>query len=201
MDKAVKVNYCPDRSYQELRNRPGDTVLDIGPGEYPRDIATHFLDITDKFKDKLGGRPLTIGNVEDMPFDDNEFSYAVVSHVIEHTDHPDVAIAEVQRVARCGYIECPHVATDWFMQHGHVHGKWQVTLSGNTFVFTAISPEQNSYLMNVEFRNANWIVTQASQGFSPYELMMRKMFWESTPFLNPHAHWDENTRVNAVVVR
>ncbi len=176
-------------------------MLDIGPGEFPQKIATDFFDITSEFEKNLGGRPLRIGSAESLPYADKEFDYAILSHVAEHTNNPDRAISEVQRVARRGYIECPHIITDWLMQHGDSHGKWQVTLSGNTFVFVAIAPEYKQYLTDSVMHGLSWAMTQSKNSLSPYEKNIRRVFWDSTPFLNPSAHWDETTEVKVIVVR
>ncbi len=176
-------------------------MVDIGPGEFPSKIATDFFDITNEFEKNLGGRPLKIGNAENLPFTDKEFDYVIASHIAEHTDNPDLVISEAQRVGKRGYIECPHIIIDWIMQHGDAHGKWQVTLSGNTFVFVALAPEYKKYLTDSMMHEAGWIMTQSNNKLSQCEKAVRRMFWDGIPFLNPFAHWDETTGIKVIVVR
>jgi uncharacterized protein YbaR (Trm112 family) len=53
-----------------------------------------------------------LGFVENLPFRDKAFDFVIASHVLEHSLDPERFIAELQRVARAGYIETP----DAFME-------------------------------------------------------------------------------------
>ena len=53
-----------------------------------------------------------LGFVEDLPFRDHAFDFVIASHVLEHSARPERFLAELQRVARAGYIETP----DAFME-------------------------------------------------------------------------------------
>ena len=87
-------------------------VLDIGGGSAPFTLADV---VCEKFigddREREGAfiydRPLVIGDIEALPFQDQSFDYVVCSHILEHTTEPDVAIAELMRVGKSGYIEVP----------------------------------------------------------------------------------------------
>jgi SAM-dependent methyltransferase len=44
---------------------------------------------------------------EKLPFKDKAFDFVIASHVLEHTASPEKFLAELERVARAGYIETP----------------------------------------------------------------------------------------------
>ena len=96
-------------------------VLDIGGGSAPFTLADV---VCEKFigddREREGAfiydRPLVIGDIEALPFQDQSFDYVVCSHILEHTTEPDVAIAELMRVGKSGYIEVPSE----FFEHIHL---------------------------------------------------------------------------------
>lgn len=87
-------------------------VLDIGGGSAPFTLSDV---VCEKFigddREREGAfiydRPLVIGDIESLPFQDQSFDYVVCSHILEHTTNPDVAISELMRVGKKGYIEVP----------------------------------------------------------------------------------------------
>ena len=52
-------------------------------------------------------RPVVVARTENLPFKDKSFDFVIASHVLEHTDNPIQFLAELQRVAKSGYIEVP----------------------------------------------------------------------------------------------
>lgn len=48
-----------------------------------------------------------VGRADDLPFPDGSFSVAVLSHVLEHLEHPLAALREASRIARFIVIEVP----------------------------------------------------------------------------------------------
>jgi len=122
--------------------RPGEKVLEIGPGATPHARANEFLEYL--FDDPqvaliqrgnvvtnpdFGGRKVSYYDGGRFPFEDNEFDYVIASHVLEHTPDPQGFMAEVFRVgAGRGYIEFPlppyeylfdldvHLSYVWFDQ-------------------------------------------------------------------------------------
>jgi len=95
-----------------LDAKAGERVLDIGCGSGNHllllnrlglditglDASTHMIR---RAKERIGNRcTLKVGMAEDLPFDDNEFDYAVLIHTLEFLDDPIPAIREAGRVAR-----------------------------------------------------------------------------------------------------
>jgi hypothetical protein len=93
--------------------KPSDRVLEVGSGHDPyarSDVLCdkYVEDDTERGGElETGNRPFHKADIEDLPFEDNEFDFVIASHVVEHVENPSNAIEELQRVAKRGYIECP----------------------------------------------------------------------------------------------
>jgi SAM-dependent methyltransferase len=101
---------------------PHETVLDIGAGEgavLQRLSALRFgkalyaLEISDSAVQAVRQREIA-GLVEcllfdgySLPYADNRFDLAVLSHVVEHLEHPRRLLYEAARVARFVFVEVP----------------------------------------------------------------------------------------------
>ena len=92
--------------------RADDFVLEIGSGHNPKARSDVLCDkfITDD--EQRGGtivadRPIVEADGQFLPFADRAFDYVICSHVLEHVEDPAQLIAELERVARRGYIETP----------------------------------------------------------------------------------------------
>lgn len=101
-------------SRENLTIKRNDWVLEVGSGHNPTYRANV---IVEKFIDSNYHRS---GDVKifphqrfiqadgaNMPFKDKEFDYVICNQVLEHVDDPISFVAELQRVAKGGYIELP----------------------------------------------------------------------------------------------
>ncbi len=106
---SLRRLYCPvDKN---------DLVLEAGSGgnPYPRAnvLCDAYLETGERhFVPLVHDRPTILGFVENLPFKDDSFDFAIASHVLEHSRDPKAFISELQRVAKAGYIETP----DAFME-------------------------------------------------------------------------------------
>jgi len=92
-------------------------VLEVGSGGNPYARANVLLDAYEETKERhwvplKADRPMVLGFVESLPFKDKSFDFVIASHVFEHSVQPEKFLAELQRVAKAGYIEVP----DAFME-------------------------------------------------------------------------------------
>jgi ubiquinone/menaquinone biosynthesis C-methylase UbiE len=65
------------------------------------------------------------GDIETIPFDDKQFGSCFASHVLEHTDNPDLALQEMNRVADEVFVVVP----PWYCPHTWLHPghKWFIS--------------------------------------------------------------------------
>lgn len=96
---------------------PDALVLEVGSGGNPYARANVLLDAYADTRERHWApltvdRPFVFGFLERLPFRDKAFDFIIASHVLEHSPEPARALAEMERVARAGYIEVP----DAFME-------------------------------------------------------------------------------------
>lgn len=178
------------RLYQAraLRVGPRDLVLDLGSGSSPN-LRANVL--CDKFvsdgTDRLGAplahpaeRPFIIGDAHSLPFKDHAFDCVVCSHLLEHVADPARVLAELQRVARRGYIETPSRVAE--KMHSLPIHKWLVGVEGETLVFEAkpaavIDPELFAWFEDQMARNTDFRPLWMKQWQSG---LIAQYWWEDT---------------------
>lgn len=132
----VKIPYDKDN----LSIKRHYKVLEIGPGDDPVYRANVLVDNNPVENYHRSGelkffkhQSLIVSNVEKLPFKDKEFDYVICSHVLEHVDNPGLALEELFRVAKMGYIEVPSFISE--LQSSKVSHKWVVLMVDGKMVF------------------------------------------------------------------
>jgi SAM-dependent methyltransferase len=104
---------------QKIKNiRPGDRVLEIGPGSDPHPRSDVLLELkygTDEDRKAQFGHGTGLQSDKKIvfydgtifPFADQSFEYVICSHVLEHVDNVEFFLKEIFRVASKGYMEYP----------------------------------------------------------------------------------------------
>jgi uncharacterized protein YbaR (Trm112 family)/SAM-dependent methyltransferase len=118
---------------------PKGAVLDIGSGSNPfwraNILMERFLEDDNQRPGKLiHDRPLVCGDIHDMPFVDDAFSFIHCSHILEHLEYPEKAIGEMTRVARAGYIETPSEIHEFLDLEFPFH-RWAISSEDGVMVF------------------------------------------------------------------
>lgn len=136
--------------------RPGDLVLDVGSGNDPHPRADVLVDkfVQDDRERQhrlVVDRPMVGGDLEALPFRDQAFDFVIASHVLEHVTDPARAAAELQRVAKRGYVETPAEFGGKLLDlPGH---RWYVREEGDRLVFTGKSVAMHDgHLNHVAFQ-------------------------------------------------
>jgi len=115
-------------AYAEQVKKP---VLNAGCGSLPP-YGDVNLDVVPKSVPNF-----VLGDIEDMPFEDKEFASCVASHVLEHTNDPEKALRECERVAdRVWIIEPPLWDSGTWLTPTH---KWLV-IKGRSTKFVRYNP-------------------------------------------------------------
>ena len=98
------------------------SVIEVGSGDgaviaelHNQNFSNEYyaLDVSSSGVDKTSSRDLS--NLIDVkifdgyviPYEDKQFDLAILTHVLEHVEHPRLLISEISRVAKYVYIEVP----------------------------------------------------------------------------------------------
>lgn len=134
--------------------REGDRVLDVGGWYQPFTRADVVVDLLPHATRGLGGRAgpgperfdASTWVVHDvcsgpLPFADGTFDYVLCSQTLEDIRDPVYLCAELRRVARRGYLECPSRAVESVRglegrnYAGYYHHRWLVEIVDGAVVF------------------------------------------------------------------
>lgn len=112
-------------------------VLDVGSGNgpFPRAdvLCDRYIEDTQRVDKLVIDRPFVIGDITALPFLDNSFDFIFCSHVLEHIDNPEMAIKELMRVGKRGYIEVPTEFQE--KMQSTVSHKWFVKKENESLIF------------------------------------------------------------------
>lgn len=167
-----------------------DVVIDIGSGGAPSPIANI---LTDYYPDQkihrtttiVEDRPLVVCSVERMPFKCKVFDISICAHVLEHVPNPILAIEEIGRISKAGYLETPAYGKDILIGTGYQH-IWQVVSSGETLHFFPYTARQHEAHADSPFMNI-WCQSE----YHPFQ----RFFWERQDLFNAIQFWTVLPRI------
>lgn len=91
-------------------------MLDVGSGHNPHEaadvLADAYLHNEERADDAVLDRPFVQADIENLPFKDNAFEFVNASQVVEHTDNPYQAVAELERVGKSGQVDTPSIISE-----------------------------------------------------------------------------------------
>jgi hypothetical protein len=131
-------------------------ILDIGSGDHPHPDASHLCDLYIKSNaERVGNiimdRPFIACSVQFLPFMENSFEFAYACQVLEHTEDPTKAVAEITRVAKQGYIETPTFLAEYI--YGWSFHKWTICYRNRKLAFTKKPSTQKVLNMHKLYNN------------------------------------------------
>lgn len=116
----MKISNPISRFHLPIKRR--DHVLEVGCGHDPNKranvVCDKFVDINTHRSGDLKILPhqkFYQADGEDLPFEDNQFDYAICTHVLEHVDNPIAFMKEQTRVAKRGYLEIPSFVGEYLV--------------------------------------------------------------------------------------
>jgi len=163
-------------------NIPADAlVLEVGSGGNPYPRSNVLLDAYAEARERhwealVHDRPTVLSFGENLPFKDKAFDYLIAAHVLEHTPYPEKFLAELQRVARAGFIETP----DAFMEriNPYKDHRLEVTVrDGELFIRKKADWIYDADLVELYEKRAKAIITLETIPRHAAEFHMR-YFWK-----------------------
>lgn len=164
-----------------LKIPPDALVLEVGSGGNPYPRANVLLDAYEETRERhwdalVHDRPTVLSFGENLPFKDKAFDYVIAAHVLEHTPYPEKFLAELQRVARGGYIETP----DAFMERVNPYKdhRLEVTMrDGGLVIRKKPAWVYDADLVDLYEKRAKAIITRETIPQHAAEFHMR-YFWQ-----------------------
>jgi hypothetical protein len=119
-------------------------ILEIGPGDTPFPLATHFID----HKDARPNTTILDACTEKFPFKTEEFDFVYARHVLEDVKDPTAIFQEMVRVAKKGYIETPSIMAEMSRDidggvapfRGYVHHRYMLWNKQDSLQYVAKYP-------------------------------------------------------------
>lgn len=171
-----------------IRRLPEDAlVLDVGGAADPFPRADWIIDLQPyERRGQLSGCPdpggerfgpeswvqRDICERRAWPFSDRQFDFAICSHTLEDVRDPVWVCAELQRVAKAGYIEVPAVSYE--LTYG-IQGPWVGWGHHHWIVFVETDGLEFLFKHHVVHRRGSHLPAGSASGLAPAQLV--QCFW------------------------
>lgn len=153
------VYFFKRKILQGFRIHKNELVIDIGSGDKPfwrGDVFFDNLDLKDNQRISGTGTVHNLGlfvngDILHSPFKDKIFDFSFCSHTLEHVERPDLAIKEIMRISKRGYIESPTGILETLVPfHSHL---WFVYAQNNKLIFIRKSKNTHTVLLQNQLVN------------------------------------------------
>lgn len=127
-------------------------VVDIGSGDKPfwrGDVFFDKLSLPNNQRFTETGVVDSIGlfidgDVNKTPFKNKAFDFSFCGHLLEHVKNPELAIKEIVRISKSGYIESPNGLLESILPYqSHI---WFIYLDGKKLIFVRKSKKMHDIL-------------------------------------------------------
>lgn len=139
--------------------------LDAGLGEevHAVEISASGLEQLDRRKSSrfVGGKYFDGIRI---PYPDDSFDLVILSHVLEHVEHPRLLLHEIRRVAKQVYVEVPLECSSL---KGNLRGDWVMDTTGHINYY-------NQHILRRQLQTSGWKVDRVEippPSVEPYKFM------------------------------
>lgn len=164
--------------YPGFKIKKNELVIDIGSGDKPFWRANVFFDDLALGNNQRVSGKNTIhqlgtfvnGNILRSPFKDKAFDFSFASHLLEHVENPAVAIKEIVRISKRGYIEVPNAILEHIAPfHSHL---WYIVEDNKKLYFLRKSKKSHSVFL----KNSKYYTQLTQKVAKPFI----RFYWENT---------------------
>lgn len=173
----MNISLTDQELIKKFNLKPADKILDVGGSmkqheEIKIDTLVDIISPEESpyNKGKLLAKKFVRLNLNEdkFPFSDKYFDFCLCTHTLEDLPYPFLAIKEMQRVAKRGYIATPSMGADITMSHinftdwetgarrvpGVAHHKWLFIEKEGVM---KVIPKNYPLLYSSEFNFAKWL--------------------------------------------
>lgn len=172
------IHFIKRKLYPGFKVGKNDLVIDIGSGDKPFWRANVFFDDLSLSNDQRISGKGTVHNIETFidgnilqsPFKNKAFDFSFASHLLEHVERPDLAINEIVRISKRGYLEIPNYLLECISPfHSHL---WYVVEENSKLYFLRKSKQMH----RISLKNEKY-----------YKYLFKEI---SNPFIR--IYWEKN---------
>ena len=152
------IHFFKRKIYPGFKIGKRDLVIDIGSGDKPFWRANVFFDdLSLDNGQRITGKEtvhniglFVNGNILQSPFKNKAFDFSFSSHLLEHVERPDLAIKEIVRISKRGYLEIPNYLLECLSPfHSHL---WYIVEENNKLYFLRKSKQMH----RISFKNEKY---------------------------------------------
>jgi SAM-dependent methyltransferase len=197
------------RDYVKIDVKPGETMVDVGPGGYPHPRANLYVDcdITNVERLEKIGKKVVLSDLEQgLPeIEDKAFDYAWCSHALEHIVDLPKAVEALNRIAKRGCIVVPSFAKE-AMLHFQERDHFWICLPNPTSGGPIIFVEHNHGFLEklrdpLAQQATSFLYQTGSHHDCTAEQWMRGWWQRTERDLDIVCHWDEQHPLKVITVR
>ena len=187
------------RQQARLMIRPNTGVVDLECKKGAWEESTTVVDLNDYadfYQAMTPPKRFVKADVNDTPFDDQEFDFSVACHILEHVENPETFINELMRISKRGYIECPIPIFDNLIRGNETEHRWfvyfddaseKLVLSPKTVIIPAIFTAREAGILGNLFPN-DMVMSVTWEGRVDFEIrdspridQKIPVFWSAMP--------------------
>lgn len=170
------IHFFKRKIYPGFKIGKSDMVIDIGSGDKPFWRADVFFDdLSLNNNQRISGKgtihnigTFVDGNILRSPFKNKAFDFSFASHLLEHVERPDLAINEIVRISKRGYLEVPSYLLECISPfHSHL---WYVVEENRKLFFLRKSKQMHRISLKNE-KNYKYLFKKISNPFI-------RIYWE-----------------------